>query len=72
MTLSDMTVAVVVVVVDKSNVLCVLALTALYNMFGTDHSPAWDWVSSICGVLYFAAWSASFYPQLILNYQRKS
>ncbi|KYQ91300.1 cystinosin [Tieghemostelium lacteum] len=28
--------------------------------------------SSIIGWLYFACWSLSFYPQVILNYQRKS
>ena len=37
-----------------------------------DHShPVWQVVVAICGVGYFAAWSYSFYPQLILNYQRK-
>lgn len=41
-------------------------------MLGEDHSAIWDHLSSVCGVLYFAAWSASFYPQTILNYQRKS
>jgi cystinosin len=29
-------------------------------------------LSSILGWLYFLAWSASFYPQIILNYKRKS
>jgi len=32
----------------------------------------WDVVSGICGVIYFTAWSISFYPQPILNYKRKS
>lgn len=45
---------------------------AIIVMFEADHSPAWDWLSSACGVLYFTAWSASFYPQLILIYRRKS
>lgn len=27
---------------------------------------------SLCGWLYFTAWSISFYPQAILNYQRKT
>ncbi|BEJ12078.1 hypothetical protein CspHIS471_0205380 [Cutaneotrichosporon sp. HIS471] len=33
---------------------------------------AWDLISSACGVIYFTAWSASFYPQLILNHKRRS
>ncbi|CED82782.1 Cystine transporter Cystinosin [Phaffia rhodozyma] len=31
-----------------------------------------SFVSGALGWLYFTAWSASFYPQVILNYQRKS
>lgn len=31
----------------------------------------WQVVSAACGVTYFTAWSASFYPQLIKNYKRK-
>ena len=34
--------------------------------------PFWAVISAIIGWLYFAAWSISFYPQLILNYRRKS
>ncbi|WWC89452.1 uncharacterized protein L201_004376 [Kwoniella dendrophila CBS 6074] len=34
--------------------------------------PLWNAVVSFCGVVYFLAWSYSFYPQLILNYKRKS
>ena len=29
-------------------------------------------LSAFCGITYFLAWSASFYPQVILNYKRKS
>jgi len=32
----------------------------------------WEAISAASGVIYFAAWSGSFYPQLILNHQRKS
>lgn len=32
----------------------------------------WKVASAICGVTYFCAWSASFYPQIILNYRRKT
>eukprot|EP00887_Chlorella_sp_A99_P004367 scaffold15.g4367.t1 len=32
----------------------------------------WNRVSQIIGWIYFAAWSVSFYPQLHLNYRRKS
>lgn len=31
----------------------------------------WHIASAACGVTYFTAWSASFYPQLIKNYRRK-
>ncbi|KAL1413521.1 hypothetical protein Q8F55_001295 [Vanrija albida] len=32
----------------------------------------WQVASSLCGIIYFTAWSVSFYPQLLLNYRRKS
>lgn len=35
-------------------------------------SPVILHVSLVLGWLYFVAWSASFYPQIIDNYQRKS
>ena len=44
----------------------------LFAMVAQDHAQAWDILSSACGVLYFTAWSASFYPQLILIHKRKS
>lgn len=47
-------------------------LPSLPAMFAQDHARAWDILSSACGVLYFTAWSASFYPQLILMHKRKS
>jgi cystinosin len=36
------------------------------------HLHSLDVLSVVVGWLYFAAWSISFYPQAILNYQRKS
>ncbi|RLN95836.1 hypothetical protein BBJ28_00000719 [Nothophytophthora sp. Chile5] len=37
------------------------------------HIPApWNRVSSIVGWVYFFCWSVSFYPQVFLNYSRKS
>ncbi|KAG0231486.1 hypothetical protein BGW42_000192 [Actinomortierella wolfii] len=33
---------------------------------------AWETLSYLIGWTYFLAWSASFYPQLILNWRRKS
>lgn len=30
----------------------------------------WEVASAASGVIYFAAWSASFYPQLLLNHRR--
>jgi hypothetical protein len=47
-------------------------LSILSEMFVQHHAQAWDTLSSACGVVYFIAWSASFYPQIILNYRRKS
>ncbi|ORX36797.1 putative L-cystine transporter [Kockovaella imperatae] len=35
------------------------------------HHPVADAIVSLTGVLYFSAWSLSFYPQVILNYRRK-
>jgi cystinosin len=29
-------------------------------------------VVALCGVAYFTAWSLSFYPQIILNFRRKT
>lgn len=37
-----------------------------------DHShPFVRAIVALTGVGYFTAWSVSFYPQIILNYQRK-
>ena len=35
-------------------------------------SPTWRILSSIIGYTYFLAWSASFYPQIFMNYHRKT
>jgi len=35
-------------------------------------SPMWQLLSSIVGYTYFLAWSASFYPQIFMNYYRKT
>ena len=35
-------------------------------------SPVYRYISSIIGYTYFMAWSVSFYPQIITNYQNKS
>ena len=35
-------------------------------------SPTWQILSNIVGYTYFLAWSASFYPQIFLNYQRQT
>ena len=32
----------------------------------------WMTISEIVGWLYFAAWSVSFYPQMLVNYKSKS
>ncbi|KOB71561.1 Cystinosin [Operophtera brumata] len=36
------------------------------------HSNIIDVISSIMGWIYFAAWSVSFYPQIFINFKRKS
>ncbi|KAL7497584.1 hypothetical protein ACHAWT_005788 [Skeletonema menzelii] len=35
-------------------------------------SATWRLLSSIIGYTYFLSWSASFYPQIIMNYERKT
>jgi len=43
---------------------------------GSEWWGTWSWLLEVgihtCGVLYFAAWSLSFYPQVILNHRRRS
>ncbi|XP_059151677.1 cystinosin-like [Physella acuta] len=36
------------------------------------HSLAIDYTASVIGWIYFAAWTLSFYPQVIINWRRKS
>jgi cystinosin len=36
------------------------------------HSEALDVVIEVVGWIYFIAWSISFYPQIVYNFQRKS
>jgi cystinosin len=44
-----------------------------FSLDANAHIPSpWNRVSSIIGWIYFACWSVSFYPQVFLNYQRKS
>ena len=43
----------------------------IYTMSDRSNSVA-EVVVAICGVVYLAAWSFSFYPQIFLNYQRKT
>jgi hypothetical protein len=31
-----------------------------------------EFLSAVFGVIYFTAWSVSFYPQVLLNFRRKS
>merc|ERR1711871_1913341 len=60
------TIAVVVVVFG------VLLGIALEPQVTLDASPAWRYLSSTIGWTYFMAWSCSFYPQVYLNWTRKS
>ena len=36
------------------------------------HNYELEYFSDVIGWMYFAAWSVSFYPQMLLNYKRKS
>jgi hypothetical protein len=38
----------------------------------TKLSPPWSYLQSATGWTYATAWSLSFYPQVLLNYRRKS
>jgi hypothetical protein len=38
----------------------------------TKLSPPWSYLQSATGWTYASAWSLSFYPQVFLNYKRKS
>ncbi|KAL7449341.1 hypothetical protein ACHAWC_003170 [Mediolabrus comicus] len=35
-------------------------------------SATWRLLSSIIGYIYFLAWSSSFYPQIVMNYERQT
>lgn len=37
----------------------------------TEVPQPWPVISAIVGWSYFATWSISFYPQIVINYQRK-
>ena len=45
-----------------------LALPKNHNL----PSRAWQVLSNVVGYTYFLAWSASFYPQIFLNYRRRT
>ncbi len=55
----------------------VLAVTAAGIALGvalpnqTEVPQPWAMVSACVGWTYFVTWSISFYPQIIVNYQRK-
>ncbi|GLE01568.1 hypothetical protein PINS_up010398 [Pythium insidiosum] len=51
----------------------VLGLTLGLTLDANAHIPQpWNRISSIIGWIYFCCWSVSFYPQVFLNYSRKS
>ncbi|GBG28292.1 Cystinosin [Hondaea fermentalgiana] len=52
--------------------LVTLAYAEHDNGPGKSKNGFWRALSWVIGWLYFVAWSVSFYPQLVLNYQRKS
>ncbi|KAG1703684.1 Cystinosin [Nymphon striatum] len=43
-----------------------------YVQLKISNIPGLDILSTVIGWAYFVAWSFSFYPQIVLNYQRKS
>jgi len=44
----------------------------LVDLTNTKIDGTWTTVSMVMGWVYFAAWSVSFYPQVLSNYRRKS
>lgn len=44
----------------------------LVNHQNSRNPYPWDYVSQFIGWIYFFAWSVSFYPQMFMNYERKS
>ncbi|KAJ0393369.1 hypothetical protein ATCC90586_008644 [Pythium insidiosum] len=60
-------------VVLVSAFILVLGLTLGLTLDANAHIPQpWNRISSIIGWIYFCCWSVSFYPQVFLNYSRKS
>jgi len=47
-------------------------VTEAFIRFQIFHSEPLNIVSEVIGWIYFVAWSVSFYPQVILNFRRKS
>ncbi|XP_018011970.1 cystinosin homolog isoform X1 [Hyalella azteca] len=47
-------------------------LSEAYARVSISHTDTLDYVSDVIGWLYFVAWSISFYPQVILNFKRRS
>ncbi|KAK9885592.1 hypothetical protein WA026_012350 [Henosepilachna vigintioctopunctata] len=47
-------------------------LKDVYVRVTVNKEPALDTVSLVIGWIYFAAWSISFYPQIYINFRRKS
>jgi cystinosin len=51
----------------------VLGLVLGFTLHANAHIPQpWNRLSSVIGWIYFCCWSVSFYPQVFLNYERKS
>ncbi|TMW67623.1 hypothetical protein Poli38472_011243 [Pythium oligandrum] len=56
-----------------STFILVLGLTLGLTLNANAHIPQpWNRLSSVIGWIYFCCWSVSFYPQVFLNYSRKS
>ncbi|DAZ92457.1 TPA: hypothetical protein N0F65_000241 [Lagenidium giganteum] len=56
-----------------SALIVTISLVLGFALDANDHVPApWNRVSSILGWIYFCCWSVSDYPQVLLNYSRKS
>jgi PQ loop repeat len=55
----------------QQEMLSVYSLDGSFVKVSVLHSHVLDVVNAIIGWIYFAAWSISFYPQIIENWKRK-
>eukprot|EP00727_Mastigamoeba_balamuthi_P012778 m51a1_g8122 hypothetical protein (316) ;mRNA; f:181836-183093 len=57
---------------DVASAAATSSMTSLSSSGGEEGSAALRTLSAVCGWAYFAAWSLSFYPQVVDNFRRRS